>query len=1793
MLTKTNTKIIFVMALTASLVLVALNVTQESEGISSSYYNVKQANFIWGYNGSRDVNFSAMGSGISNYTWDFGDGSTGYGRNVEHTYSGDNNYTITLVMRKGGDNITVSQYLNMMDGGTPTVDFYWEPETPTTQEVVQFWDNSTDPDGNGDIYNWTWDFGDGNVSYEQNPAHRYAKGGTYDVTLFVKDHSSGGNGASKQIIVLNIPPVANFYWTRDNSSITFLDYSHDIDGSIVNWTWDFGDGNISHEQNPTHNYRSYGTYHVTLTVKDDDSGTGFITKEINTLDQIPYVNFFWSPINPTILDTVQFNDSSYDVDDSIVNWTWDFGDGNISHEQNPMHKYTEKKTYTVTLTVIDERDALNTLLKDLKIVNAPPVVNFSYEPAYPADGETINFTDNSYDADGNIVNWTWDFGDGNISYERNASHNFSQSGTYSISLTVTDNDGASSRKVCNITISNIYVDDDAPPEWYDERHVHTIQEAINNASEGYHIYVLEGNYRENVVINKFVIIKGENAVVDGTGSGDVITVTSDKTEIDGLTVTNASNGVGLEVDGNNVTIKNCLITENKIGVFMRGNYTAMKNNEIGHNINGVVITSALNTLENNEILDNSNGTEIKGDRNDISKNNFTDNGFAIEVKSGDENKIAGNNFRINSFAVDVYTQGTCNILDNNVEKNGNGIRLFSDNSTSVENNTLKLNAISILVRGDGNEIINCSITQNSDKGIDIGSSYNVSINGCSFSGNDYGVYIDKSDYITIINSKFDSHNYDGVYALNSSRVWIFNSSFSHGGTNIENSTGIVIRYCNYTGGNYGLAISNSQVLVENCTVYESDAGIKSYESNVTIRHSEMYENEIGIKVQGQASIDNCSIHGNTYGIFASGWSGRGVNTSLSENTYGVYLLNSSYSFMENLSLLSNDYGIYLKNSSFNTVANCTLSSNGKGISIADSSQNQIRNNTIDQSATALEIINSRHNTISGNEIKESHIGIRISYAPLNTFVENALSGNDYGIDIEGNEVEHFYENMDVSNKVNGMAVYYLVNQSGINLSGGLGYLALINCVNITIEVSTESNGEGILVVNSSDFSIHGCNFSNNIDGMTFILSSNGIIKNTTVSNNADDGMTFILSSNVSITNCYIFSNGQRGINAYSLGHENGGFTVKDCRIYLNWLGINIENINSNTIEGNTLYDNEKSGLRLFKSDSSFVSGNTIHGNMYGIEVISSSSNISGNTMWKNGKGISLSDSNEVTMNGNKFNDSDTGLSAMNSGASMKNCMFYNNTNGTSIYESTLHLTNCSFTNNTYGIYSSSSTPTTDGCKFILNKYGIFLYMSDHSDIANCTGSNNTYGILVNSSSHTDITNCSISGNAYGLFIGDSTNNTMDRCTVYNNTYGIEIVNESEANVIIETLIHHNMHGMEITADNNKVINCSLWKNVYGLINGGNFNSIYHNNFAYNIENAIDKGVNNSWDNGYPSGGNYWSDYASTDNYKGVLQNISGSDGIGDIPYEVPGGSSTDSYPLMNTYEDAANIPNSPPTALFSYYPANPFSGDTINFMDRSTDPNGEIDITSWHWNFGDGNISNKQNPTHEYNHSGIYNISLTVTDNYGENDTYNTSIEVLNLPPVANFSYSPSNPSTSDTVQFTDKSTDGDGTVANWTWDFGDGSISHEQNPTHKYNDNGIYTVTLTITDNEGAEAKIMNKVTVANSLPTANFFFIPEKASVGEKINFTDGSNDDDGEIIAWHWDFGDGSASDKQNPQHAYTKSGKYTVKLTVRDNDGGENTITKTVEVTSSASTPGFGVMVLLAGLLLAIGMRRRKV
>ena len=256
--------------------------------------------------------------------------------------------------------------------------------------------------------------------------------------------------------------------------------------------------------------------------------------------------------------------------------------------------------------------------------------------------------------------------------------------------------------------------------------------------------------------------------------------------------------------------------------------------------------------------------------------------------------------------------------------------------------------------------------------------------------------------------------------------------------------------------------------------------------------------------------------------------------------------------------------------------------------------------------------------------------------------------------------------------------------------------------------------------------------------------------------------------------------------------------------------------------------------------------------------------------------------------------------------------------------------------------------------------------------------------------------------------------------------------------------------------------------------------------------------------------------------------------------------------------------NQPPVSSFT----KSCNALTCNFTSTSSDPDGSI--TGYSWNFGDGSPAvTTQNASHAYAAGGTYTVTLTVTDNLGASNSSSQSVTVsaANQPPVANFTSSCSTLS----CNFTSTSSDPDGSIAGYSWNFGDGSPAvTTQNASHTYAAGGTYTVTLQVTDNLGASNSSSQSVTVTppNQPPVSSF----TKSCNGLTCSFTSTSSDPDGSIASYRWTFGDGSAAvTTQNASHTYAAGGTYTVTLQVTDNRGATNSSSQSVTVTAPNSPP----------------------
>jgi PKD repeat protein len=342
----------------------------------------------------------------------------------------------------------------------PVAKFTESAHTVYTGEVITFnAENSFDPDGQ--IISYLWSFGDGVNATGVVVGHAYSDNGTYTVTLTVTDNDNKTGSATAGKTVLNRPPIASFTESAEIAETDEVIYfnaseSYDLDGQIESYFWDFGDGNNATGITISHSYAQDGVYTVTLTVTDDDGDTGSANSTKTVLNRPPVASFTESATVVLTGETIHFDASgSYDPDGTISSYLWSFGDGSTGTGKTVDHRYADNGIYTVTLTVVDNDGGTASTSDTKTVLNRPPVALFNETAETVQIGEAITFNaSDSYDPDGHIVSYFWDFGDETNATGVVVSHAYSNNGTYTVKLTVTDDDGATASATAVKTVLN-------------------------------------------------------------------------------------------------------------------------------------------------------------------------------------------------------------------------------------------------------------------------------------------------------------------------------------------------------------------------------------------------------------------------------------------------------------------------------------------------------------------------------------------------------------------------------------------------------------------------------------------------------------------------------------------------------------------------------------------------------------------------------------------------------------------------------------------------------------------------------------------------------------------------------------------------------------------------------------------------------------------------------------------------------------------------------------------------------------------------------------------------------------------------------------------------------------------------------------------------------------------------------------------------------------------------------------------------------------------------------------------
>ncbi|RLD76660.1 MAG: hypothetical protein DRJ15_14960, partial [Bacteroidetes bacterium] len=348
-----------------------------------------------------DITFTGISPDvILTWDWDFGDGSTGSGQIVSHTYTTFGAMQVTLyVMAINGCQTSITKPIFVAE--PPNAEF---THNILSCDTIQFTDLSTAPSGYF-IVEWDWNFGDGNSSDLQHPAHPYGAGGLYDVTLVITSDSSGllcYDSITHQVLVPERPTVY-FTWSPELTCLGEVTTFFGTSGTFIQeWYWDFDDGNFASIQNPEHTYAAAGLYDVTLFVTDANGCTDTVSHLI-TVEELPDIDFTVNP-NPTCAgEQTAFSGTS----SAIINtWLWDFGDGGSAIIQDPIHVYLSAGTYEVTLWAGDTNNCFN-LTSQTATVNPMPTADFTSSSPV-CSGDTVFVYNQSVSPNVGIAEWIWD-----------------------------------------------------------------------------------------------------------------------------------------------------------------------------------------------------------------------------------------------------------------------------------------------------------------------------------------------------------------------------------------------------------------------------------------------------------------------------------------------------------------------------------------------------------------------------------------------------------------------------------------------------------------------------------------------------------------------------------------------------------------------------------------------------------------------------------------------------------------------------------------------------------------------------------------------------------------------------------------------------------------------------------------------------------------------------------------------------------------------------------------------------------------------------------------------------------------------------------------------------------------------------------------------------------------------------------------------------------------------------------------------------------------------------------------
>lgn len=526
----------------------------------------------------------------------------------------------------------------------------------------------------------------------------------------------------------------------------------------------------------------------------------------------------------------------------------------------------------------------------------------------------------------------------------------------------------------------------------------TIQAAINNASDGDTVFVYNGTYFEDVVVNKTIMLIGEDrntTIIDGDGNSFAIHVASNNVSISGFTVRNSGSHIIQVFNVDNCNLTGNTVTDGSVGVYLlnaKGSYIG--NNTVSNSDTGIRFESCdRNTLKNNNVTINQ------------------DAGVHIAYSS---NIVASSNFLVGNVNQGLYLNHSSEntVRKNVVADNGAGIRLhYSTDNAIVDNGLTGNNDGGLTLYYSTSNVINGNVVTQNGFGMRLAYSGDNSFRDNQITSNDYNFEVQAVTLSSFMNDIDTSNTVNGrpIYYLVNQENLVVNSSSNAGYVAVVNSRDILVEDLSLTGNGEGfLSAYTSRSTIRNCTLTENRRGIYLYSSDyAAVRGNTIIENSaegVFLFECDRSNVSDNVVTGNGVGLFFYylTYSSMVRNNVTGNFERGVQILGSSHNVLSQNSLEKNGrQGIYMFNSDSNIVSDNQATENLYDGMWLDTCENNIltSNDVSRNDGNGIYMLSSLNCQVQDNKaFGNSVVGIHLTTSDNNTLVGNEVSGNlGYGV----------------------------------------------------------------------------------------------------------------------------------------------------------------------------------------------------------------------------------------------------------------------------------------------------------------------------------------------------------------------------------------------------------------------------------------------------------------------------------------------------------------------------------------------------------------------------------------------------------------------------------------------------------------------------------------------------------------------------------------------------------------------------------------------------------------------------